>query len=78
MEPKISRSEAQNRGGAARKAKAISQAAKILPIIDEIQASGITSASGIAAVLNRRGVPTVQGSAWWQAVQVQRVLAKAP
>ena len=67
----------QNRGADAMKAKAISRASEILPIIREIQASGITSASGIAVALNQRGVPTVQGGAWWQAVQVQRILARA-
>lgn len=59
------------------KAKAISRASDILPIIREIQASGITSASGIAVALNQRGVRTVQGGDWWQAVQVQRILARA-
>lgn len=68
---------AQNKGADAMKAKAISRASDILPIIREIQASVITSASGIAVVLNQRGVPIVQGGAWWQAVQVQRVLARA-
>ena len=59
------------------KAKAISRASNILPIIREIQASGITSASGIAVALNQRGVRTVHGGDWWQAVQVQRILARA-
>ena len=67
----------QNKGGAVMKARAISRATKIMPIIREIQASGITSASGIATALNQRAVPTVQGGAWWQAVQVQRVLSRA-
>jgi hypothetical protein len=68
---------AQNRGADAMKTKAISLASDILPVIREIQASGIISASGIAAALNQRAVPTVRGSDWWQAVQVQRVLAQA-
>lgn len=68
----------QNKRGAVMNARTISRATEIMPIIRGIQASGITSASGIAAALNHRGVPTVQGGAWWQAVQVQRVLAKPP
>lgn len=67
---------AQNKGGAAMRAKAIANAADRLPIIAEIQASGITSASGIASALNERGIPTAKGGKW-QAVQVQRVLARA-
>jgi arginine deiminase len=55
----------QNRGAEALKAKAISRA------------SEITSAAGIAAALNQRSVPTVRGGDFWQAVQVQRVLARA-
>jgi hypothetical protein len=67
----------QNRGAEALKAKAISRASEIMPIIRQIQASGITSAAGIAAALNQRSVPTVRGGDFWQAVQVQRVLARA-
>ncbi|MCK2056986.1 recombinase family protein [Methylobacterium sp. 37f] len=67
---------AQNKGGAATKAKAIANAADRLPIIAEIQATGITSASGIASALNERGIPTANGGRW-QAVQVQRVLTRA-
>lgn len=58
------------------KAKAISRASDVAPIIREIQASGITTAYGIAAALNQRGVPTVRSGAFWQTIQVQRLLAK--
>ena len=36
-------------------------AANVLPVIETIQAAGITSLRGIAAALNARGVPTARG-----------------
>jgi DNA invertase Pin-like site-specific DNA recombinase len=60
----------------ARQAKSASRTADLLPVINAIQAEGITSATGIARALNQRGIPTTRG-ACWQAVQVQRVLRKA-
>ena len=42
-------------------------------IIVDIQNLGISSLSGIASELNRRGIPTQRGGAW-QATQVRRVL----
>ena len=58
-----------------RQDKAAQRAADLAPIIESIQAGGTTSASGIASALNEKGIPTASGSRW-QAVQVQRVLAK--
>jgi len=43
--------------------------------IAKIKAEGITTASGIAAELNRRDVTTPRGGRW-QAVQVQRVMQR--
>jgi DNA invertase Pin-like site-specific DNA recombinase len=60
---------------AVKAAKAAAQAADLLPIINEIRAEGITSATGIAKVLNARGVPPPSGRGAWQNVTVQRVLA---
>lgn len=76
MAGKISSPEAQNRRAAATKGMATSRALDFAPIIREIQMSGITTAYGIAAALNQRGVPTVRGGVFWQASQVQRLLAK--
>jgi len=76
MAGKITSPAAQNRGATATKAHAISHPSDIVPIIREIQASGITTAYGIAAALNLQGVPTVRSGAFWQAIQVQRILAK--
>jgi DNA invertase Pin-like site-specific DNA recombinase len=49
--------------------------ADLLPIINDIRAEGVTSATGIAKVLNARGVPPPSGRGAWQNVTVQRVLA---
>ncbi|TXN05314.1 resolvase [Methylobacterium sp. WL103] len=61
---------------AKRQGEAATRKVDLLPVIEDIRASGITTANGIAAALNDRGVPTARGGAW-QAVQVQRVLARA-
>ena len=39
-------------------------AANALPIVLEIQASGVSGLAAIASVLNRRGIPTARGGAW--------------
>jgi DNA invertase Pin-like site-specific DNA recombinase len=44
--------------------------------IEAIQVTGITSAGGIARALNDQGIAAPRGGGW-QAVQVQRVLARA-
>lgn len=60
---------------AARKARGAVQAARLAPTLAELRAAGIASASGIAKALNAKGIPTSRGGEW-QAVQVQRVLAR--
>jgi len=60
---------------AARTAKADATAADLAPIIADLRSSGTTSFGGIAAALNDKGIPTAKGGKW-QAVQVQRVLAR--
>jgi hypothetical protein len=62
---------------AIRQELALRRASALDPAIKDIIASGVTSASGIAKELNRKGVLTPCGGKLWQAVQVQRVLAKA-
>jgi DNA invertase Pin-like site-specific DNA recombinase len=44
-------------------------------VIDAIKTKGISSATGIARELNEQGITTARGGQW-QAVQVQRVLAR--
>jgi len=51
-------------------------ATSILPIINSIQRSGITSLRGIARALNERGVRTARGGKW-QVSNVRNVLARA-
>jgi hypothetical protein len=61
---------------AARIVKANNRASDLLPIIEELKASGAVSLRQIAAELNTRGIRTARGGAW-SAVQVQRVLERA-
>jgi DNA invertase Pin-like site-specific DNA recombinase len=49
--------------------------AAALRAIEEIRASGVISARGIARELTARGVPTPTGSSTWAAAQVQRLKA---
>jgi DNA invertase Pin-like site-specific DNA recombinase len=64
--------------GAARvAAKAMSRAAAVMPIIDAVRASGVTTLSGIAAALNARGVKAARGGDW-HPTAVARVIARGP
>ena len=60
----------------ARQAHADREAAKLAPILKELQAAGVTSLRGIAAALNERGIPTATGYGRWHHVQVGKVLAR--
>ncbi|KQP69935.1 resolvase [Methylobacterium sp. Leaf111] len=66
---------ASARGGAATKAKAVSRASDVAPVIEEVRAAGAVSLREIAAGLNARGIPTARGSEW-SAVQVKRALER--
>ena len=68
--------EASILGRAALKTNADRFAANTLPIVKQIQASGITTLRGIAAALAARGVPTARGGEWTP-VQVTNVLRRA-
>jgi DNA invertase Pin-like site-specific DNA recombinase len=61
------------KAAAAIEARVATRAADIAPTIAELQASGVTSLTGIAAGLNERGIETPRGGRW-SAVQVSRVL----
>lgn len=51
--------------GAVRTAEAARRFAEnVVPVIRQVQASGVTSLRGIAAVLNARGVRTARGGRW--------------
>jgi DNA invertase Pin-like site-specific DNA recombinase len=58
------RLEASALGVAANKANADRFAANIIPIIREIQASGVTTLRGVARALNARGVQSARGVPW--------------
>jgi DNA invertase Pin-like site-specific DNA recombinase len=66
-------SEAAKLGRKAALAKARRFAANVLPIIEEIERSGITSHNAIATKLNERNVRTARGGKWTH-VQVGAVL----
>jgi DNA invertase Pin-like site-specific DNA recombinase len=59
----------------ARIAKANNRASDLLPIIEELKASGAVSLRQIAAGLNARGIETTRGGEW-SATQVQRVMVR--
>jgi hypothetical protein len=56
--------------------RARQQAAIVAPTIKRLQASGITTLKGIAAELNKQGIPTPNGIGQWQPAQVRRVLTR--
>jgi DNA invertase Pin-like site-specific DNA recombinase len=62
-------------GRAVISAQADQFAANVLPIIEEIRRTGVTTHKGIAATLNGRGVPTFRGGRW-AATTVRRILAR--
>jgi DNA invertase Pin-like site-specific DNA recombinase len=57
-------------------AAATRYAANVLPVIREIQASGITTLRGVARALTARGIPTARGGQW-SPVQVNDILRRA-
>jgi DNA invertase Pin-like site-specific DNA recombinase len=62
-------------GSAANREAAERFAANVLPIIREIQASGVGSLCGVARALSERGFPTARGGAW-TARSVANVIAR--
>jgi DNA invertase Pin-like site-specific DNA recombinase len=65
----------RGKGAAANKEAADAFAANVLPIIRQVQASGVTSLRAIAGVLTARGIRTARGGAW-TAVQVSHILRR--
>jgi hypothetical protein len=72
--PKLT--DARRRAAAARKDSADRYSANVMPVIHEIQRSGIKSLRGIARALTARGIPTARGGAWTP-VQVSDILHRA-
>jgi DNA invertase Pin-like site-specific DNA recombinase len=65
--------DAQAKGARGNKVAADAFAARVRPLIRDIQKSGATSLRDIAAALTARGVPTARGGQW-TAVQVSAIL----
>ena len=63
------------RGGTP-KLRADQYSANIMPLIREIQASGVKSLRGVARALAARGIPTARGGTWTP-VQVSAILRRA-
>ena len=57
------------------RARAVSDAENLMPVIESIRASGIVTLGGIAAALNARGIRSARGGAWHPAT-VARVIAR--
>jgi Recombinase len=75
------RSTGQALGVAANKGNADRFAANIIPIIREIQASGVTTLRGVARALNARGVQSRTGVPWSHAAVgniIKRSMMAAP
>jgi DNA invertase Pin-like site-specific DNA recombinase len=68
--------EAQAKSRAVQQQQAATFAANVLPVVREIQSSGISSLRGIARALTARGIATARGGTW-DARQVSDLLARA-
>jgi DNA invertase Pin-like site-specific DNA recombinase len=68
--------EAQARGRQAGCAAADAHAQNVLPVIRQMQASGLRTLREIAAALNARGIGTARGGAWHTST-VRNLLARA-
>jgi DNA invertase Pin-like site-specific DNA recombinase len=68
--------DAQAKGAAANRKAAEDFAQNVLPIVEKLRTSGVTSLLGLAAALNERGVRTPQGRQW-HASSVKNLLARA-
>ncbi len=55
--------------------QADARARSLAPIITEIRATGVRSYNGIAAQLDKRGIPTARGGRW-AATQVRDILLR--
>jgi DNA invertase Pin-like site-specific DNA recombinase len=68
--------QAARKGSASNRERARQWALNIMPVIEHIRVSGITSLDGIAREMNARGVKTARGGEWHKTT-VLRVLAAA-
>jgi DNA invertase Pin-like site-specific DNA recombinase len=68
---------ASQRGCAAGRVRADRFAANVLPVVQAVQAVGVSTLAGVAAALNARGIKTARGGAWYAAT-VRNLLARSP
>ena len=68
--------EARKLGAASNARDADTFAANVLPIVQQLQASGVTALRALADALNARGVRTARGGAW-HPTSVSRLLERA-
>lgn len=69
-------STAQAAGRNTQSRRAHQQAADLAPLLSQLRAEGIVSATALAHVLTQRGIPTARGNERWSALQVLRVTAR--
>lgn len=69
--------QASAAGNTVKKTKADQFAANVLPIIEEMKKTGVTTLRGIACALDARGVATARGSKW-SATSVLRTINRMP
>jgi hypothetical protein len=67
--------EGQRKGSDRKRVNADQFAAKLLPLIRELQANGVTQYRAIARELERRGIRTPRGGDW-SGVQVCNILKR--
>ena len=70
-------SDAAAKGAEANRAAADVFAANVLPVIRQIEASGVRGDRAIAEALNARGIKTARGGAWHRTT-VRNLLARTP
>lgn len=62
-------------GSAANRAAAADRAARVLPVVQDLQRSGVVRLNAIAAALNAEGISAPRGGPW-TAVQVKALLKR--
>lgn len=69
-------SAAQEKGRRAQAGMAQRRATDLAPVLKELRARGVCSATEIARGLMARGIPTARGESTWSATQVTRIEAR--
>jgi hypothetical protein len=71
------RAERTHKASLAHAQQASRRASAVLPIIEAVRATGVTSMRDVAAALNAQHIPTQSGRGRWHAASVLRVIAVA-